>query len=330
MDDLTGSLARPTSSANNGSNFQDIASLDNLRQQAQNDEGKALEKVAKKFEGIFMQMLLKSMREANAGFESDSPFSSAGNKMYRNMHDQQLALDLSEQGSLGLADLIVQQLGPQTGNYMPASALRVQRELMGQMSSPVKPVKQAANKISVVQNERETAKDIPAPVRETTSLPKILSFNSPQEFVDKLMPYAKKAAQSLGGSPSVLLAQAALETGWGQKVVANSDGQSSFNLFNIKADRRWQGEQASVKTIEFRQGVAVRENAKFRSYPSLEESFNDYVGFIKNSSRYQDAVSKIQNPASFLHSLQQAGYATDPNYAKKILSVLEQVTKLAR
>ncbi len=320
MDNLSNTFGRPLASSYQD-NFQDVASLDNLRKEAQQDEGKALEKVARKFEGIFMQMLLKSMREANAAFETeDSPFSSAGTKMYRDMHDQQMALDLSEQGSLGLADLIVQQLGQKDGNYMPASALRTQG-----LDLAV-----SANKIQTA--ESAPTKQITSSVKADTSsaIKPAIKFDSPQDFVDKLMPYAKKAAQILGGSPSVLIAQAALETGWGQKIVVGKNGDSSFNLFNIKADKRWQGEQASVKTIEFREGVAVRENAKFRSYDNVEQSFNDYVGFIKDSPRYQDAMSKISNPASFLHSLQQAGYATDPNYAKKIIGVLEQVTKLAK
>ena len=306
MENLTNSLMRPLNSVQGGGNFQDISSLDNLRQAAQKDEVAALETVAKKFEGIFMQMLLKSMREANAGFESeDSPFSSGSGRMYRDMHEQQMALDLSEQGSLGLADLIVQQLGPQTSNFTPASVLRTQGLPLGA---------QATTSVSATSS--------PLPPQPT--------FNSPKDFVEKLMPYAKKAAQVLGGSPAMLIAQAALETGWGQKVVTNGAGDSSLNLFNIKADKRWQGESVNVKTLEYRDGLATREQAKFRRYDTIEDSFNDYVKFIKDSPRYQDALGKIDNAASFLHSLQQAGYATDPNYAQKIIGVLEQVTKLAR
>ncbi|NRA54646.1 MAG: flagellar assembly peptidoglycan hydrolase FlgJ [Gammaproteobacteria bacterium] len=305
-------------------NFQDIASLDNLRQEAQQDENKALEKVAKKFEGIFMQMLLKSMRQANAAFEAeDSPFNGAGTQMYRDMHDQQMALNLSEEGSLGLADLIVQQLGTQQGNFMPASALRTQGLAMSKSATET----QVEINPSQTTASNTIANDNAAP---SSASPTSMTFSSPQDFVDQLMPYAKKAAKLLGGSPGVLLAQAALETGWGQKVVAKGNGDTSFNLFNIKADRSWQGDKASVKTLEYREGIAVREQAKFRSYENVEQSFNDYVGFIKNSNRYQDAMKNIGNPASYLHSLQEAGYATDPNYATKILGVLNKVTELAR
>jgi len=327
MNNLTNTFSRPLTNGA-GDNFQDISSLNNLRKEAQDDGDKALEKVAKKFEGIFMQMLLKSMRQANASFESeDSPFNGAGTKMYRDMHDQQMALNLSEQGSLGLADLIVQQLGAQKGNYMPASALRTQALDMVKPASDtqVKTDIETAKSSQVTTNATTNAN-----AAQTSASPVAMTFNSPQEFVDKLMPYAKKAARLLGGSPGVLLAQAALETGWGQKIVAKGNGDTSFNLFNIKADRSWQGDKASVKTLEYREGVAVREQAKFRSYENAEQSFNDYVGFIKNSTRYQDAMKNISNPASYLHSLQEAGYATDPNYANKIIGVLKKVTELAR
>lgn len=323
MNTLNSSFASPLM---NGAadNFQDIASLDNLRQEAQQDENKALEKVAKKFEGIFMQMLLKSMRQANAAFEAeDSPFNGAGTQMYRDMHDQQMALNLSEEGSLGLADLIVQQLGTQQGNFMPASALRTQGLAMSKSATET----QVEINPSQTTASNTIANDNAAP---SSASPTSMTFSSPQDFVDQLMPYAKKAAKLLGGSPGVLLAQAALETGWGQKVVAKGNGDTSFNLFNIKADRSWQGDKASVKTLEYREGIAVREQAKFRSYENVEQSFNDYVGFIKNSNRYQDAMKNIGNPASYLHSLQEAGYATDPNYATKILGVLNKVTELAR
>jgi len=144
------------------------------------------------------------------------------------------------------------------------------------------------------------------------------------------MPYAKKAAAIIGVSPQTLIAQAALETGWGQKIVADDKKSTSFNLFNIKADKRWNGEQVDVNTIEYREGVALKEKASFRAYDSFEESFSDFSQFIKNSPRYEKALDNVGNSASFLQELQQAGYATDPNYASKIMSVLKQVTKLSQ
>ncbi|MCG7530126.1 flagellar assembly peptidoglycan hydrolase FlgJ [Psychrobium sp. MM17-31] len=310
MDSFAQSLSRqlPTSQ----SNYQDIASLDKLRQEAQSDEKAALNKVAKQFEGIFMKMLLKSMREANKAFEADSPFNSQGTETYRNMHDDQMATELSESGSLGLAELIVQQLSPQTSGVTPASVLRTNNDLpmKAAKSSPVNRADNASVKTQAADNE--TA-----------------HFKSQQDFVEQMMPYAKKAAQVLGLSPQTMIAQAALETGWGQKIVGKDKGEFSFNLFNIKADKRWDGDSTEVSTIEYREGVPLKEKASFRRYQDFEQSFIDFGQFLKNSPRYEKALSKVENSASFLHELQQAGYATDPNYASKIMAVLKQVSKLA-
>lgn len=315
MDNFSNSLMGrvATSSA---SNYQDVASLDKLRQEAQSDEKAALTKVAKQFEGIFMKMLLKSMRDANKAFESDSPFNSQSTQTYRNMHDDQMALELSENGSLGLAELMVQQLSPQTSGITPSSVLRGGKTL---------PMADAKNIDSVAPSH--SIKNHSAG-KETDSV-KAPQFKSPQDFVEKMMPFAKKTASVLGLSPQTLIAQAALETGWGQKIVGAEQGKPSFNLFNIKADKRWQGDKSDVTTLEYRDGVALKEKASFRRYQNFEQSFNDFRQFITKSPRYQKAVDNVENSASFLQELQKAGYATDPNYASKIMAVLKQVSKFA-
>jgi flagellar protein FlgJ len=307
MDNFSQSLMRQSPVSQ--TNYQDVAGLDNLRKEAQSDEKESLHKVAKQFEGIFMKMLLKSMRDANKAFESDSPFNSQGTETYRNMHDDQMTIELSENGSLGLADLIVQQLSPQTSGITPSSLLRTNKIPM----------------VSSQDNRVSKAVDIDSSSHEQN----INTFASPSDFIEKMMPYAQKAAQLLGTSPQTLIAQAALETGWGQKIVTSGNKSSSFNLFNIKADKRWDGEKVDVSTIEYREGVPLKENASFRAYESFEESFADFSDFIKTSPRYEKALDNAENSASFLQELQQAGYATDPNYAIKIMSVLKQVTKLS-
>ena len=125
----------------------------------------------------------------------------------------------------------------------------------------------------------------------------------------------------MGIDPAVLVAQSALETGWGKKVIQADQG-SSFNLFGIKADGRWDGKAATVSTVEFRDGLAVLEKASFRAYDSLSGSFNDYVDFLKSNPRYQQALDKVSDNKEFLAELQDAGYATDPKYAEKILGIL--------
>lgn len=310
MDNFSNSLLGKTPAAQ--SSYQDIAGLDNLRKEAQNDEKGALETVAKQFEGIFMKMLLKSMRDANKAFESDSPFNSQSTETYRNMSDDQMALELSENGSLGLADLMVQQLSPETSGITPSSALRTNNLPLGSASN--------------LHTQKSVSNDDVIPNKK--SKPEI-TFSSPTDFVEQMMPHAEKAAQTIGVSPQTLLAQAALETGWGQKIVGQKNDTSSFNLFNIKSDKRWDGEHVDVQTIEYREGVALKEKASFRAYENFKESFDDFSKFITTSPRYEKALEKVSNPASFLQGLQDAGYATDPNYASKIMAVLKQVTKLA-
>jgi peptidoglycan hydrolase FlgJ len=148
-----------------------------------------------------------------------------------------------------------------------------------------------------------------------------VSMNSPEEFTQNLWPYARDAAEKLGVAPEVILAQAALETGWGKKVSKQVSGESSYNLFNIKADVRWQGNTVSVPTLEYRGGVAVRETAQFRAYGSFAESFEDYVDFLKTGPRYQPALAVADDAHSFTRELSAAGYATDPEYSNKIMNI---------
>jgi flagellar protein FlgJ len=148
-------------------------------------------------------------------------------------------------------------------------------------------------------------------------------IQSADEFVRRLHPLAVQAARELGVEPKVILAQAALESGWGRSVIQNGNGSNTFNLFNIKADKAWQGKQAQVATLEFDQGIAKKVNAGFRSYDSFQESFKDYVDFIKTNPRYGDALKKAGNAEQYMHELQRAGYATDPKYADKVMSIYQ-------
>jgi flagellar protein FlgJ len=146
-------------------------------------------------------------------------------------------------------------------------------------------------------------------------------FSSPEDFIEKVLPVAEQAAKTLNLEPKYLVAQAALETGWGKHVIDNEAGQSSFNFFGIKADQRWQGDTAIATTHEFIEGKKLTVKEPFRSYNSIEESFNDYVNFIKNSDRYKSAVASSDNGEAYAKELQNSGYATDPNYAVKIARI---------
>lgn len=295
--------------------IHDIASLDKLRQQALNGdagaEKEALTAAARQFEAIFTTMMLKSMRDANSAFKSDL-FSSNNEDFYRQMQDEQMVSQLSASGSLGLADMIVAQLTA-ADNVAPT----VQDNDRFQ---------EAMNR---VQQARSVAAERPnnSVVAASSSPAHEYRFDSPQSFVTSLKPYADKAAQALGIDASLLLAQAALETGWGQKMVSNARG-SSNNLFNIKADRSWQGQRVATQTLEYYDQTPVMEKAAFRAYPSFQDSFDDYLRFLENNPRYSTALEHGGSSEAFIHGIHQAGYATDPHYADKVLRVKVQIDQM--
>jgi flagellar protein FlgJ len=152
------------------------------------------------------------------------------------------------------------------------------------------------------------------------------AFSSADEFVNTMLPMAKEAAARIGVDPRYLVAQAALETGWGKSVMRAQDGSSSHNLFGIKAGNSWKGDSARAITSEFRNGEMVRETAQFRSYDSYKDSFHDLVTLLQTNNRYQDVVKSADNPEQFVRELQKAGYATDPEYASKISQIARQMT----
>ncbi|WP_191833286.1 flagellar assembly peptidoglycan hydrolase FlgJ [Pseudomonas fluorescens] len=151
------------------------------------------------------------------------------------------------------------------------------------------------------------------------------AFSSSDDFVATMLPMAEQAAKRIGVDPRYLVAQAALETGWGKSVMRQADGRSSHNLFGIKATGNWQGEQARAITSEFRDGQFVKETAAFRSYDSYQDSFHDLVSLLQNNARYKEAVKAADKPEQFVRELQRAGYATDPDYASKISQIARQM-----
>ncbi|QFT09138.1 flagellar assembly peptidoglycan hydrolase FlgJ [Vibrio sp. THAF190c] len=294
--------------------IHDIGSLDRLRQQAVNgeegSEQEALKAAAKQFESIFTSMLFKSMRDANSSFKSDM-LNSQNEQFYRQMLDDQMSSELSASGSLGLADMIVAQLSAGQGTDQQESKVR-QEGFDPALERP-----KYSKKVDRTERPESAAKVAAQPV----------SFDSPESFVTSMSPYAEKAARALGVDSSLLLAQAALETGWGSKMVKNSLGNSN-NLFNIKADRSWKGDKVATQTLEFHGKTAVKEQASFRSYANFEESFNDYVKFLNENPRYQTALQHQGSSENFIKGIHSAGYATDPNYADKVLRVKAKIDQM--
>jgi len=324
------------------SNYFDLNSLNDLRHDATSSNGndrEALKKAAQHFEGIFMNMLMQSMRKANEAFESDSPMNSSSTKFYEGMFDQQLTSELSQSGSLGLADLIVQQLSPDYQTYKPASVLRsdaglnnespkaeqVNSFVLQNAKSHSLPEKESTPQWITDRFKQQQAEFLASKPQEKAPIENTepTQFETPNDFINSMWQFAKKAAEKINLDPAVMVAQAALETGWGKHIINQPSGTSSNNLFNIKADNSWQGDSVKKSTLEFEDGVAVKKNAAFRAYETIEDSFNDFTNFLSSGTRYQETLSKSSDSEQFLHSLQKAGYATDPNYAEKIIGILK-------
>lgn len=304
--------------------YTDFNGLAKLRADARADTSESLRAVAAQFEALFVQMMLKSMRAATP---EDGMLHSDQGDMYRDMFDQQLAINLAQSKGIGLADMLVNQLG---GNAAQATSQApgaqndfAQRLFLGE-PQPVNT--RVAPQMLAQRFAHGMARPLSAPLvplfPEPTQLPAPIPWESPQGFVQSLWPHAEQAARSLGVQPQVLLAQAALETGWGQSVINFKNGRSSHNLFGIKADAQWQGQRVVVSTLEYVDGIAVKRNDAFRAYDSYADSFHDYVDFLRTNPRYSEALRQGHDPARFAQALQGAGYATDPAYASKIRAIL--------
>jgi len=316
--------------------YADFTALAKLKTSAQKDPEAALRKVAQEFESIFINMMLKNMRQSNEAIGSDL-FSSNESKQYQEMLDSQMSQSLSKSGGMGIADALMRQLRgqapagvPQSGsetaflNQVATQDLARIQMLAKHASSDLISQAQAASKTDGIDLSKivETMQ-LDLTTKQAKQSAEQVTFKSPSEFIQALWPHAKAAADQLGVNPKAILAQAALETGWGKYPIAKQDGSASYNLFGIKADARWQGERAVVTTLEYENGVAKKQVAPFRAYDSFEDSFNDYANFLTASDRYKGALLAGDDVATFAANLQQGGYATDPKYGEKINGIAE-------
>ena len=300
-------------------NYNDFSSLARLRVDARNDQKSALKEVAKQFESVFVQMMIKSMRDASEPLQSDL-FHSDQSKAYTDMYDKQLGLELTQSNGIGLADVIVRQLSPQQGqnlakptaptlafNQIPKTA-NTAEQVVSSEHKRVLNIKAEAVQTSSLSDDYELSID---------SIDKATNWSNAEDFIRDSWPHAKRAGQALGIDPKVIVAQSALETGWGKKVHVNQQGENSYSLFGIKAGADWTGKKVQFNTLEFRSGVMNRERASFRAYDSLSESYQDYVNFLQKNPRYQKVVD-ASSAKDYAVQLQKAGYATDPQYSEKI------------
>lgn len=299
--------------------YHDLAGLGALRSQASKVPSEAIDEVANQFESLFVQMMLKSMRDASI---EGGLFDSNQMEMYQSMFDQQISLDLSKGNGLGLAEVLVEELG---GNRAPkeqpnlltlaSSSYRQANQQTQSLSAPV----QAASAVTAPDSSKLANPDPQSVVEDEAGHWKP---ESPEAFIRDVWDSAVDAAKQLGLDPLVLVAQSALETGWGKRVIQSVEGGNSFNLFGIKAGQAWEGPSAAVNSLEYRDGTAALEKSSFRVYDSISKSFDDYVNFLKSNPRYQQALDKVGDTGEFLSELQGAGYATDPNYAQKIMGIV--------
>ncbi len=361
------------SESTNSRIYTDFNGLANLKAAAREESPEAIKQVAKEFESTFVEMMLKSLRDASSG---DGLMENDGSRMYQDMFDKQIAVDISERGDFGVAKVIEAQLtkmkskkdtptndshqmptveagvkgfGPSTQHYrhpynysgvLNSGTIRnafnsteqvTQQKLGKEAVTPIVDLNKNTlqrntssiyEQVKQQQGIRESITNVSQPNKMEGYERSV--FDTPEEFIETMRPHAERAAEEIGVNPALLIAQAALETGWGKKVIKNNDGSNSHNLFGIKASHAWEGDSVNVGSLEYRNGVAKKEVSAFRSYPSFTESFDDYVDFIKNQSRYESAVESADDSKAYIKGLQQAGYATDPNYANKVMNILER------
>lgn len=312
----------------NVSTFNDFQGLSQLRHDAGARSPEAAREAARQFEAQFVQMMLKSMRDANAvlGEEHDTT--------YEEMFDQQIALEMTRGKGLGLGDLLARQLGAAGGTDAAAApaALAMPAGRLAATGSGSLP-ELAAGAVPSVHVPDPTALaarlalSLPATTAEPDAGPPALGARSDfrpasrEDFIREVWPHAVRAGEKLGVDPRAIVAQAALETGWGSRLIRDDAGVSGNNLFGIKADTRWNGERVTVQTLEYEGGLPKPQRAQFRAYPDLASGFEDYVRFLQGNPRYSDALRSGASADAYAEGLQSAGYATDPRYAEKIRSI---------
>lgn len=267
-----------------GGGIIDAAGLERLRHAARENSPEALKAAATQFEALFLDMVMKSMREAAP---SEGLFDSEQGRMMQGMLDQQYAQALASRG-IGLAEVLARQMTPRG---MPAEP--------------------------VPAGEANTA--MPA-------MPEAAAAQAPARtpFAERFAAHAEAASAATGLPAKFMLAQAALESGWGKREILHADGSPSHNVFGIKAGRGWSGKVAEVMTTEYIDGVAHKRLEKFRAYDSYAEAFGDYARMLSSSPRYREVIAASDGPG-FADALQRAGYATDPLYAQKLKGVMAKV-----
>ena len=333
------------------------------------EEAKQLEAAATQFEGLFMHMMLKSMRAVNRVFSEGNYLSSFETGMYEDMLDEKLSTSMSSTHALGIADMMIRQLGdqPRPSNYSlpmgtpvssspesssPEPSFSALSSSAPSLTAPLSAVPFSTASFSTGSFVKAPFSNAPFSNAGSSTVPfsiapadKLLEprvervvrrpavtkvepaqrqavFESPQAFVDGLKTEAQATAAQLGLAPQGLLAQAALESGWGKHVIHDGAGTNSHNLFGIKAGKDWEGATVAIASVEVSDGVVGRQVSNFKRYESYSQAFDDYARLLQGNERYQRVLQAGDNTADFAKRLGESGYATDPEYGKKIDRVM--------
>ena len=292
--------------------YTDYAKLQQQYANAQNTP-ENLTKAARHFESVFIDMWMQSAREANQVFAEDNFLNGPYMDMSQQMLDREMSVHLSNNGGIGLAEVIVRQMSGGQLNAQP-SMDRLPMVASRSVQAPQNHTSEVRLPDPHIQNNKIE------PDAQT-------QFTGPQSFVDQMLPVIQQALRGVGLSATTLLSQAALETGWGQHVMRRTDGQSSHNLFGMKASKG-DTDTVQVMTKEFEHGRWLNKEAVFRSYDSWTDSVQDYVQKITQHQRYSSAIDVADDPVAYSQALQDAGYATDPDYAAKIQVIVQRVTSM--
>jgi flagellar protein FlgJ len=286
----------------------DPAVAGDLRSRLRNDPQAGVGQAARQFEGMLLHLMLKSMRDATP---TSGVLDSEQSRFFATLGDQQLAQELASRSPLGFADLIERQLARQRGGVAAAAPTTL---TTGQPAQPALPARRPMSVATPALPPAPSAAAVPptAPAG---------SAQRPRDFVDRVWQHALDAAAVTGVPAHFLVAQSALESGWGKRELRNADGSPSFNVFGIKAGRAWPGATVEVQTTEFVDGTPQTVRAKFRAYASYAEAFRDYAQLLSSHPRYAGVIGQ-QDGIQFARSLQRAGYATDPMYADKLARII--------
>jgi flagellar protein FlgJ len=275
----------------------DLAGLEQLKRRAAREDPAVLAEAAIQFEALFIGLMLKSARDASLG---EGILDGEATRQYLELMDQQVALELARKGGFGFGELIVGELSPREPAAASAEQPAAPSEAALELSSARGPVADGASSWQPTGEHPPSAQEA---------------------FVRRLLPEATAAARSLGVEPRLLLAQAALETGWGAAAMSDLDGRPANNLFGIKAGGDWNGARVARWTIEHEDGGAVRRKETFRAYAQPADSFADYVRLIAGSPRYAAALERAADPEAYARAVADAGYATDPDYVQKWMAI---------